>query len=90
MAWYLKVEGSGGGTSGSGINYIEVYDKKGNLVKLTKSDVIETNATTRNTDDNYLQMLQTRGTLPPYNGIASGIFYTIKLPEYVNFFQKYI
>ncbi|MGE8038028.1 discoidin domain-containing protein [Lysinibacillus sp. NPDC093692] len=88
MNWYLKIEGTGGGTSGSGINYIEVYDQKGNLVKLTKGDVIETNATTRNADDNYLQMLQTKGSLPPYNGVAGGIFYTIKLPDNVEGFAE--
>ncbi|MFJ3387483.1 discoidin domain-containing protein [Lysinibacillus sp. NPDC086135] len=88
MNWYLKIEGSGGGTSGSGILYIEVYDQKGNLVKLTKSDVVETNCNTRNADDNYVHMFQTRGSLPPYNGIASGIFYTIKLPDYVEGFEK--
>jgi len=88
MNWYLKVEGSGGGTSGSGILFIEVYDQKGNLVKLTKGDVIETNATSRIADDNYLQMFQTRGSFQPYNGIASGIFYTIKLPDYIDGFEK--
>lgn len=88
MSWYLKIEGTGGGTSGSGIANIEVYDQKGELVKLTKNDVIETNATTRNAEDNYIQMFQTRGGLTPYNGIASGIYYTIKLPNYVDGFAK--
>lgn len=90
MNWFLKIDGTGGGTSGSGILLIEVYDQKGNLVKLTKNDVIETNATSRIADDNYLQMFQTRGSLQPYNGIASGIFYIIRLPNYVDGFAKVV
>ncbi|AHN24035.1 discoidin domain-containing protein [Lysinibacillus varians] len=88
MNWYLKIEGSGGGASGSGINFIEVYDQSGAILGLTKSDVVETNAAFRIDETNYVQMFQTRGALIPYNGNASGIYYVIKLPEHVVGFTK--
>ncbi|MFJ5764243.1 discoidin domain-containing protein [Lysinibacillus sp. NPDC093210] len=85
---YLKVEGSGGGSSGSGMSSIEVYDQKGSLVQLTKNHVVETNAIYRTDDIGYLHMLQTKGSLPPYNTNSGGIYYTIKLPEYIKSFAK--
>lgn len=86
--YYLKIEGTGGGSSGSGIGNIEVYDQNGSLVKLKKSDVTQTNANTRDADSNYVELFQTRGGLAPYNTIASGIYYVIKLPEHVDGFAK--
>ncbi|MFJ7839916.1 discoidin domain-containing protein [Lysinibacillus sphaericus] len=88
MNCYLKIEGSGGGASGSGISFIEVYDQSGAILGLTKSDVVETNAAFRIDEINYVQMFQTRGALIPYNGNASGIYYVIKLPEHVVGFTK--
>ncbi|WP_025116404.1 hypothetical protein [Lysinibacillus fusiformis] len=87
---YLKVEGTGGGSSGSGIGRIEVYDLNGQLVPLTKTNVMATNANQRIGADNYLYLFQ-QGSVsnpPPYNGIPAGIHYIIKLPVELSGFSK--
>lgn len=86
---YLKVEGTGGGSAGSGIGRIEVYDLDGQLVPLTKADVIATNVNQRTGDANYLYLFQKGSSLsPPPYGPAAGIYYIIKLPEGLKGFSK--
>lgn len=86
---YLKVEGTGGGSAGSGIGRIEVYDLNGQLVPLTKADVISTNVNQRTGDANYLYLFQKGSSAnPPPYGPAAGIYYVIKLPEGLKGFSK--
>lgn len=73
---YIKITGTGGGSSGSGIAKLLFYDDNNNLINLTKNNIIDTNATERITDASYLTLLTTDGNMPPYN-FSNNIYYII-------------
>lgn len=90
MANYVKIEATGGGSSGTGLWKILFYDQVGALIPLTINDVVYHTANSRISVNEFNSLFVTGSSYsPPYvSGKSTSLIYIIKFDEKHNGFSR--